>query len=302
MTPKTYENIIKLLDEDSLVQLGEHYIMLGNGKVLPEGAPFFIRLAELGYIRYLRWAADCYNYGIGCEHDKTLAIRYYFESVLFEGSEIGKRTLKILCPELEYYTGNNLIKRLTKTLLYGGKSEVEDAIVKVSELIMRGEIREYAREAAYIPLRRIYEGWSWDCPLKNYRIGECLLYGIGCESNPFAAVPILSDVVDDLEWTVEDIEQGDIDWIEGSFHTSSDYISALEEARTMLVQAEREAERLFDPIEGYFHGGDIFEGTLDDYEDDRFERFEKEKPPHRIKRAENACQVPTFTGGVKTGT
>jgi hypothetical protein len=281
---KSTDNLLALLDDNSLIQLAEQYITHGNGKVLPEGAPYFIRLAELGYIRYLRWAAECYNHGFGCERNEGLAAKYYFESLLFEGNELSKRALKTLRPEWAYYGGDNLVKRLIKTLLCGAKSDVEDALVKISELIMAGEIREYARDAAYIPLKRIYEAWSWDCPLKNYRLGECLLYGIGCEINPFAAVPVLMDAIDDLEYDVEDIERGDTDWIEDTFHTASDYISALEEARNMLAQAEREAERLFDPFEGYFHGHDIFEGDLDDYEDYRLEQFEQEKPPARIKR------------------
>lgn len=275
---KSTDNLLNLLDDNSLIQLAEQYITLGNGKVLPEGAPYFIRLAELGYIRYLRWAAECNNYGTGCERDGELAAKYYFESLLFEGNELSKCALKTLRPEWAYYGDDNLVKRLIKTLLCG--DHVEDARFKIAELIMAGEIREYARETAYTLLKRLRGDWS----LKNYRLGECLLYGIGCEINPFAAVPVLSDAVDDLEYDVEDIERGDTDWIEDTFHTASDYISALEEARNMLAQAEREAERLFDPFEGYFHGHDIFEGDLDDYEDYRLEQFEQEEPLARIKR------------------
>ena len=273
------DNLLALLDDSSLVQLAEQYIPLGDGKVLPEGAPYFIRLAELGYIRYLRWAAECYNHGIGCERDDGAAAKYYFESLLFEGSELSKCTLKSLRPEWVYYGGDSLIMRLIKTLLCG--DHVEDARFIIAELIMAGEIREYARETAYTLLKRLRGDWS----LKNYRLGECLLYGIGCEINPFAAVPVLSDAIDDLEYDVEDIERGETaDWIDDTFHTASDYIAALEEARCMLAQAEQEAERLFDPFEGYFHGSDIFEGDLDDYEDFRFEQFEQEEPPARIKR------------------
>ena len=271
-------NLLALLDDNSLIQLAEQYITLGNGKVLPEGAPYFIRLAELGYIRYLRWAAECYNYGTGCERDGGLAAKYYFESLLFENNELSKRALKNLRPEWAHYGGDSLIMRLIKMLLCG--NHVEDARFKIAELIMAGEIREYARETAYTLLKRLRGDWN----LKNYRLGECLLYGIGCEINPFAAVPVLSDAVDDLEYDVDDIERGDTDWIEDTFHTASDYIAALEEARSMLAQAEQEAERLFDPFEGYFHGNDIFEGDLDDYEDYRLEQFEQEKPPARIKR------------------
>lgn len=275
---KLTDNLLALLDDNSLIQLAEQYITLGNGKVLPEGAPYFIRLAELGYIRYLRWAAECYNHGFGCERNDGLAAKYYFESLLFEGNELSKCALKSLRPEWAYYGGDNLVKRLIKTLLCG--DYVEDARFKIAELIMVGEIREYARETAYTLLKRLRGDWS----LKNYRLGECLLYGIGCEINPFAAVPVLMDAIDNLEYDVEDIERGDTDWIEDTFHTASDYISALEETRNMLAQAEREAERLFDPFEGYFHGHDIFEGDLDDYEDARFEQFEQEEPPARIKR------------------
>ena len=273
------DNLLALLDDNSLIQLAEQYITLGDGKVLPEGAPYFIRLAELGYIRYLRWAAECYNHGIGCEWDDGLAAKYYFESLLFENSELSRRALKPLRPEWAYYGGDNLVKRLIKTLLCG--DHVEDARFKIAELIMAGEIREYGRETAYTLLKRLRGDWS----LKNYRLGECLLYGIGCEINPFAAVPVLSDAIDDLEYDVEDIERGKTaDWIDDTFHMASDYIAALEEARSMLAQAEQEAERLFDPFEGYFHGSDIFEGDLDDYEDFRFEQFEQEEPPARIKR------------------
>ena len=272
------DNLLALLDDNSLIQLAEQYITLGNGKVLPEGAPYFIRLAELGYIHYLRWAAECYNHGTGCERNDGFAAKYYFESLLFENNELSKRALKALRPEWVYYGGDSLIMCLIKTLLCG--DHVEDARFKIAELIMAGEIREYARETAYTLLKRLRGDWS----LKNYRLGECLLYGIGCETNPFAAVPVLRDAVDDLEYDVDDIERGDTDWIKDTFHTASDYIAALEEARIMLTQAEQEAERLFDPFEGYFHGSDIFEGDLDDYEDYRLEQFEQEQPPVRIKR------------------
>lgn len=286
MTPKTYENIITLLDEDSLIRLANHYIAQGNGKVVPKGAPYFIRLAELGYIRYLRWAADCYNYGIGCEHDDAMATQYYFESILFEGNEISKHALKALRPELEHYEGENLIKLLTKAILYSDKDKAEDAIVKFSEIIMAGEIREYARGAAYIPLKRIYEQWSYDCPLKIMRIGECLLYGIGCESNPFAAVSILEEAIDNLGWIVEDIERGETpEWAEDSFHTASDYIEALEEAKNLFAQAESEAVRFYEPVNGYFHNGETYDGDIYDYEEDQRELFEQAAVPEQIKRA-----------------
>ena len=286
MIPIINENIKNLLNEDALIQFGEQYIKMGKGKVLPEGAPYFIWLAELGYIRYLRLAAECFNYGIGCEHDKKLASKYYFESVLFEGSELSKRALKALRPELEHYDGDNLIKQLAKAMLYGEKDISEDAIVRFAELILAGEIREYARAAAYIPLKRIYEQWSYDCPLKGFRIGECVLHGIGCESNPFAAVPILEDAIDNLGWTVEDIERGETpEWVEGSFHTASDYIEALEEAKTLFAQAEAEAVRFYEPVNGYFLNGEIYDGDIYDYEEDQRELFEEATLPERIKRA-----------------
>ena len=228
--------------EEALIHEADKYTIRGDGKVKPEAFPYLKKLSDMGYIRSFRWLADCYYWGIGCEKDHKKADRLYFEGMLFDKSEYCRSRYAGLHPELEYYESEELQKRIVKSLVLGGSWHAGYARTKIAELILDGVIKDYKAEAAYALLKN--EGYT-DDGISYYRLGECVLNGLGTTKDPIVAKQILESAISDIEWIVDDLSD---EWakeiMEDSFHTEKEYLDASEHVYELLDYAEESIERL----------------------------------------------------------
>ncbi len=111
--------------------------------VEPGAFQYLQKLSEIGYIRSFRWLGDCYQFGIGCARDPKKAERCYFEGMLFDKNEYCKAWYAQMRPELEDYEGDDFLKNLVRTMVFGNGWDSECAKVRIAEFIMDGVIKEY---------------------------------------------------------------------------------------------------------------------------------------------------------------
>ena len=70
----------------SIISLMKKYTAQ-QGFIDPRAFYWCKKLYQVGYIPSIRWVAECYEKGIGCEIDVKAAFQYYFEGMLLEGDE-----------------------------------------------------------------------------------------------------------------------------------------------------------------------------------------------------------------------
>lgn len=230
--------------EPAVIYVAERYMSRGDGRVLPEAFPYLKKLGEAGYIRSFRWIADCYRYGIGCEKDENKAAKYYLEAVLFGENELSKRTLQCMRPELKDYQGDDLGKKLVRCLIFGDTKQERSARTKFAEMILDGCWGEYAAESAYGLLRRSFRYLSLDDDgIAAYRLGECLLRGVGTPANPVAASFVLDEATFQLPYEdTENAEEEEDDSM--SLYTLQDYKNASANVEELQKQAKRMLEEI----------------------------------------------------------
>lgn len=251
---------------EALVYEADKYTKRGDGIVRPEAFPYLYKLNEMGYIKSFRWLADCYYRGIGCEHDQLKAEKLYLEAMLFDDSNYSRNMYMRLKPELHDYAGDDLLKRLIQCYVCDDGEAADFVRIKIAELILDRKIKEYEPETAYALLKRKYD---YD-GISYYRLGECILDGIGTERDPIIALYVLEMALGDLEWIIEDFDD---EWtremIRDSFHVEQDYIRAYEETKNLIERAKQEKNKLSEYDIVCAHNG-----MLD--EDEIIEAWEKE--------------------------
>ncbi|MCR5376185.1 MAG: hypothetical protein K6E71_05505 [Lachnospiraceae bacterium] len=259
--------------EPAVIHVAERYMTRGDGRVLPEAFPYLKKLAEAGYIRSFRWIADCYHHGIGCEKDDNKAAKYYLEAVLFGENELSKRTLQCMRPELKDYQGDDLGKKLVRCLTFGDTKQERSARTKLAEMILDGHFGEYAAESAYGLLKRSFKYLSLDDDgIAAYRLGECLLRGVGTTANPVAASFVLDEATFQLQYEdTENAEEEEDDSM--SLYTLRDYKKALSNVEELQRQAERMLEEIAES-----------QGSAPD-DELILEEWENESLPTHIKRS-----------------
>lgn len=249
--------------------------------VKPEAFNYLYRLFELGYVESFRWLGDCYYYGIGCEKDWNKANRCYFEAVLFSNCYYSNKRLKELNPDLEGYNGDDIRKRILNGLIYndyfydlnyGSSSE------KIAEMILNGEIRDYAPETAFLLLKDEMS----DDGIADYRLAECLLNGIGTEVNAVAAIDVLYEAEWKVQWTIERLNDKKeaaeaLENLKEGFHDGCDFVQVLDRIEEMIAEAEAIVRKIRsqDSFWRLFDGCMTEEEVLDKWYDNLYTKIEK---------------------------
>lgn len=246
--------------------------------VKPEAFPYLYRLSELGYVESFRWLADCYYYGIGCEADKSKANKSYFEDFLFNGSEYSKRKLRLLNPELEEYCGDDIIKKLMNRLVFGNNvyyyNAKVSAEVKIAEMILNGQIKDYSAETGYYILRNDVT----EDGVAKLRLGECVLNGIGTMPNAFAALEVLEEAQFEIQWTLDRIDEEEtMRELKYNFHDGYDYGQMLDRVNEMISEAQEQISRI--RIDNsylcYFDGCTSEDEVLEQWHDEKLTRIKR---------------------------
>ncbi len=207
----------------------------------PEAFPYLKKLADMGYIKSFQWLADCYYYGIGCDTDKELAQKYYFEGLLFDKSWYCSSRYEKMHPELENYDGDNLLIKLVKELVCSEKGLDSRARMRIAELILDGQVKEYAPESAYVILKSEDDDLN---ELAGYRLGECVLYGIGTKADPFVAEYLLDDAVNELKWLAEDPFDDTLEVKQETFYEFEELVQMREKAEELLQTAKEQYKKM----------------------------------------------------------
>ncbi|MBO5597040.1 MAG: SEL1-like repeat protein [Oribacterium sp.] len=220
---------------EALVFEADKFTKRGDGRPKAEAFRYLHKLSEMGYIESFRWLADCYYYGIGCEKNWEKAEKLYFEGMLFGRNRYCYIRYFSMRPERKEYDGGELLGVLVKNLS-DGDCWYDYERVRIAELIMDGMIKEYRPESAYALLKGVRYS---DDGISAYRLGECVLTGIGTTADPIVAKQLLESAIDDMEWVVRDFnDEWAKDMMEESYHDQADYIHAFENAQRLLSEAE----------------------------------------------------------------
>ena len=232
---------------DALVYEADKYTKRGGGKVRPEAYRYLYKLNEMGYIGSFRWLADCYHWGVGCKRDLQKAERLYLEAMLFDDSKYSRKMYLSLNPDLHEYAGDDLLKNLIKCCACNVEDSSILSRIKIGELILDGKIKEYSPETAYVLLKREY----YDDGLSYYRLGECILNGIGTSKDPIVALYVLEMALDVLEWMIRFLDD---EWakkmISDAFYEERDFVEAYEKTKSLIESAKQQIDRM--------HEWDIF--------------------------------------------
>ena len=258
----------------ALIFEADKYTKRGDGRVKPEAFPYLEKLNNMDYIDSFRWLADCYYRGIGCERDLKKAERLYFEAMLFSYSDYSREMYMSFHPDIHDYAGENLLKRLIQCYAYGINGDSDLARVKIAELILEGAIKEFEPATAYALLKHHY---SYD-GLSYYRLGECILNGIGTDADPIVAKYVLETALDDLEWMIRDFDdEWTQEYVRDSFHEEKDFIDAYGETKRLIEQAQCSISKMSE-CDIYLKYGEDFDEEL------IYEEWEQ-KPVEFVKRS-----------------
>lgn len=220
---------------EALVFEADKFTKRGDGRPKAEAFRYLHKLSEMGYIESFRWLADCYYYGIGCEKNWEKAEKLYFEGMLFGRNRYCYIQYFSMRPERKEYDGDELLGVLVKNLS-DGDCWYDYERVRIAELIMDGMIKEYRPESAYALLKGVRYS---DDGVSTYRLGECVLTGIGTTADPIVAKQLLESAIDDMEWVVRDFnDEWAKDMMDESYHDENDYKNAFESAHRLLSEAE----------------------------------------------------------------
>ena len=233
----------------------------------PEAFPYLQRLSVLGYIESFRWLGDCYYFGIGCDKDAAKASHSYFEALLFDSNMHSKRQLQKIYKNRQW--NDDLMSRLMKSLIFNDEYPgcSGDAAEKIAEMILDGQLSGYEPETAYFLLKRV----TGEDGIGHYRLGECLLNGLGTEPNPVAAQDVLWNAQWELEWTIDELEEDDRRYeIENGFHGNYDFRQVLEKVNEMMEEAEIKIRELAEK-QGCIDEMQI----LDDWENEKIIRIKR---------------------------
>lgn len=245
--------------EEALIFMADKYTVHGSIPINPKAFPYLKALSDRGYIASFRWLAECYHNGIGCEKDLTKARELYFEGMIFGYSEYCEKQYAAMPRDSKDICGNELLSNI-RALLAEKKCDPRYARIRIAEMIIDGEIREYGPEAAYAILKKV------DWPIEGisfYRLGECLVHGIGTVADPIVAIPVLEWALDELKYIIEDIEDPDTrEFISSTFHTEKDYFEAYEATKDLIEEAKDAKDRLDEYKIMMSHDGEADEDTI----------------------------------------
>ena len=135
--------------------------------------------------------------------------------------------------------GENQIRNLLQCILYFKNGNPSDARLRLAEFIMEGRIKEYDPGTAYTLLCL----WSNYDGIRDYRLGECVLRGIGTDRDPIVALKLLEEALDRLDSTLYFLDRDDeftIKEVEESFHDRKDYEKACEKTKEYIEEAKGE--------------------------------------------------------------
>ncbi len=273
--------------EPALIHMMEKGISREHNKVKEDAFPYIKELSGRGYIPGFRWLADCYYYGIGCEKDMKSAEKLYFEGMLFDDDDYCREKYRYFHPEPAEFDGGGLIKELVRDMVY---TSSDYARLRIGELILEGQISEYAPASAYSLLKprrseyaSIYKlSWldfrKYDDGFYFSLLGECMLRGIGTDADPVVALQIFELALEDLEWIVTDPkDEYAKEAIEKTYHEEKDFVEALDRTKRLIQEAKDQIRE-----QGEYNIMTEHNGVVDPEE--IFKEWEKEVPLY-IKRA-----------------
>ena len=258
----------------ALVMEAGKYTCRGTGNIKPGAFKYLKRLGEIGYIKSFRWLADCYFYGIDCKRDVEKAGRLYFEGMLFDKCEYCRKKYSECHPEAADYSGDDLLKRLMCELVSHSGWWSDNARIKIAEMILDGTIGDYDAESAYVLLKGAkYES---DDGMAEFRLGECLLFGIGTDPDPVVASFLLNSAVYSLKRAANN--ELSEERIRDAYHEDVDFEEVYERARELQETAKQRKEIALNDYDYVW----THEGFMD--QDLAYDEWEKVTPRY-IKRS-----------------
>ena len=225
---------------DAMMEMFRLLTNIRTGEIKPEAFPYIQRLSKMGYIESFRWLGDCYYSGIGCTKDISRAGLCYFEAVLFDSDRHSRLQLQKIYKNSGLNNVDDIMSKIMKSLIIDNGYQAT-ARVKVAEMILDGQLSGYEPETAYYLLKNndSYDG------IRDYKLGECLLNGLGTETNPVTALDILWNAQWQVELTIDELEDKDIqNEIQNGFHGNYDFEEVLENINEMMKEAETKIRKL----------------------------------------------------------
>lgn len=226
---------------DALIHMTHKHIDPNLLKIEPEGFIYLKKLSDMGYIESFRWLADCYYHGWGCDKEPEAAKKLYFEGMIFGGNNYCRQRYGELFNENDY-AGNELIRRVITKAIESKDTMDERITARIAVFIQDGKIKGYGNKAVYVLLKSSYN-CSGSVGLVEYKLAECLLYGIGVDPNPVVAKYLLDVTLMDLEWNVNDFDDPWVrEQIEETYFEYADFIEAYNKAKEMLEDASEKVK------------------------------------------------------------
>ena len=140
------------------------------------------------------------------------------------------------------YAGNELIRRVITKAIESKDTMDERITARIAVFIQDGKIKGYGNKAVYVLLKSSYN-CSGSVGLVEYKLAECLLYGIGVDPNPVVAKYLLDVTLMDLEWNVNDFDDPWVrEQIEETYFEYADFIEAYNKAKEMLEDASEKVK------------------------------------------------------------
>jgi hypothetical protein len=194
------------------------------------------KLYKMGYIPSIRWLAECYEKGIGCEVKIGMAFHLYFEGMILESNEFCR--MKFIEHFHKYNKNEYLDALMNKNLFYGNIQIVRG---KIGCLIMEKKLLCWPSLSPAYPVLR---GSYVEDGVALSHLAECLLYGIGTSINVPAAYHILFKADWFLENDMDDIGvcQNEEDYNKfaiGHIYEIDDYRKAYAKTKKMIDEAEK---------------------------------------------------------------
>ena len=230
---------------DAMILETERMLNRSDGRPVADAFPYLQKLADAGYIRSFLWIAECYYEGIGCERDLKKAKSYFLEAVLFGDNQMAKRMLARMQPE-SAERREHPMNRILRNLLSEDQNKVDFARIRVAELILDGKLQGYASNSAYVLLKLTYPRF-WDCDdgIAQYRLGECVLNGIGTPRNPYVADELFRMAEADLECTLDYLDDEFTQEImRETLHTEDGYRKVFEKIGSLIAQTAEEMRQI----------------------------------------------------------
>lgn len=222
-------------NKTALIYVVDSILKINNGMVSAEMFPYLKKLAVYGYIPSFRYLADCYAYELGCKKDMGIADKLYFEGALFANDPYCKDVYHNLHPSNVSDPNDNIEKKVINRILSSDKWYEEEARTMYAEFILDGKLPDYGPGDAYALLKSIDYGGDCFC---QYRLGDCMLNGIGTKPSANIAYDLLDDACFNFRWVIENGYKRFLEFNEYSLRTEYEFINSYERAKTLLESAD----------------------------------------------------------------